>query len=121
MIQVLHHTKDYSLKYEKTVDNPELVGFSDANWAQDICHSRSRSGGLTQFGGMTVMVQSKLMSLICLSTAESEWQSAHLIARELELQRYLLNFMGWNISYLVCHFVDRFPKLHRHVFVIGWC
>ena len=45
------------------------------------------------------MVQSKLMSLICLSTAESEWQSAHLIARELELQRYLLNFMGWNISH----------------------
>jgi hypothetical protein len=50
----------------------KLIGFADADWANDIDDRKSISGGALFFGGGIVLWHSRKQQMVCTSTAEAE-------------------------------------------------
>ena len=54
----------------------QLLGYMDADWAQDISSRKSITGMTMMFGGATVYYKTKFQSTIAQSTTEAEFMSA---------------------------------------------
>ena len=54
VLRYLKGTLMYGLKFYAHVEEPELFGYSDADWAGDVDTRRSTSGHVFQIGSSTI-------------------------------------------------------------------
>jgi hypothetical protein len=97
VLRYLKGTVSLGLTYRRSSDVDRvnrLVAYADASWASDITSARSQSGYVLMLNGSAVSWRSKRQSLICLSTAEAEYDSLHECVREVKYLRGLLGEMG---------------------------
>ncbi len=73
VLRYLASTKDYVIEYKKTGQG--LVGYADADYANDLKTRRSTTGFIFKFGGAPVTWRSKLQQTVALSTTEAEFMS----------------------------------------------
>ena len=80
---------NYSLLF-KGIDL-DLVGYCDADWAEDINDRKSVSGFVFVLGGTPVVWGTQKQSCVALSTQEAEYIAISVACRELVWLRYLLS------------------------------
>ena len=74
IICYLKGTIDFSLKFSCVSDeNPQVIGYSDADWAGDLDTRRSTSGYVFQIGKSTASWCSKRQATVAKLTAEAEY------------------------------------------------
>jgi hypothetical protein len=76
-------------------DKTDLVGWSDADWAQDIETRRSIGAFVFDVAGGYISWSSKKQPTVALSTAEAEYMSASNATKEAIWLRTLLTDMGF--------------------------
>jgi hypothetical protein len=69
----LKGTSNYGLKYVADQREPELVGYSDADWAGDINTRCSTSGYLFKIANGTVSWSSRRQATVAKSSTEAEY------------------------------------------------
>ena len=73
-MRYLKGTIDFGLKFSCVSDeNPQIIGYSDADWAGDLDTRRSTSGYVFQIGQSTVSWCSKRQATVAKSTTEAEY------------------------------------------------
>ncbi|KAK4342713.1 hypothetical protein RND71_038529 [Anisodus tanguticus] len=75
IIRYVAGTSDLGIWYSKDI-NPNLIGYSDSDWASDVDDRKSTSGGCFYLGNNLVSWYSRKQNCISLSTAESEYVAA---------------------------------------------
>ena len=83
-------TLDYCIVYSGRDHDETLVGYADADWANDVDTRRSVSGFVFLLGGGAISWHSKRQQLVAWSTTEAEYISASEAAAEAIWLRGLL-------------------------------
>ena len=81
IMRYISGTLQFGLLFARS-ESPDCTGFSDSDWAGDIDDRKSTSGYLFRIGNATVSWGSKKQSCVALSTAEAEYMSLTLAAKE---------------------------------------
>ena len=71
VLRYLKGTLKYGLKFTAHEEEPELYGYSDADWAGDVDTRRSTSGYVFQVGSSTVSWSSRKQGTVAKSSTES--------------------------------------------------
>ena len=93
IVRYLRDTLDFGLLYKRD-GSADCIGYSDADWAEDINDSKSTSGYLFQITGAAVGWRSKKQTCVALSTAEAEYMALANAAQEAIWLRQLSNDLG---------------------------
>ena len=89
-------TVDFGLKFSCTDnENPQVVGYSDADWAGDLDTRRSTSGYVYQIGQSRVSWCSKRQGTVAKSTTEAEYVALSQATQEAVWLRRLLSEIGY--------------------------
>ena len=72
-IRYLIRTKDFGIQIPNGHSNPQLVGWSDTDWARDFTGRHLRSGYVPLVANAPVVSSSRLQSKTAHSTSESEF------------------------------------------------
>ena len=89
ILRYLRGTTDLGLLYRP--DNPNLCGYSDADWAGDINDRKSTSGYVFIMSGSAISWRSKKQSSVALSTAEAEYIALSSATQEVMWLRQLMS------------------------------
>ena len=89
ILRYLKGTADLGLLYERA--NPNLAGYSDADWAGDINDRKSTSGYVFMLSGSAISWRSKKQTSVALSTAEAEYIALSSAAQEAIWLRQLFS------------------------------
>ena len=92
VLRYLKGTWDLCLTFARN-EEPRLVCYSDASWADDLDTRRSTSGMLCLIGSTAVSWSSKAQKSVALSTAEAEYMALSATAQELVWFRRLLKVL----------------------------
>ena len=92
IFRYIRGTFDYGILVQP--ENSQLIGYADANWAEDADTRRSQSGYCFLIGGSVVSWKSKLQQTISLSTMESEYKALAFAVQELLWLKCLLEELG---------------------------
>ena len=108
ILRYLKGTSNHRIHYTGTADrDPQLVGYCDADWAQDKDGKRkSTSGYVFIMCGGAVSWQSKKQSTIALSTTEAELMAITSSTKELLWFRHHLGGIGLNGAQPTTLFID---------------
>ena len=87
-------TVDYGIEYRDGGSEPELIGFSDADYAGDIETRRSTTGYVFCLANGAITWSSQRQKLVTLSTTEAEYVAASAATRESIWLRKLLFGIG---------------------------
>ncbi|KAJ3559245.1 hypothetical protein NM688_g454 [Phlebia brevispora] len=92
IMRYLNGTLGVSIKYglHAKVQDLELIGYSDADWAEDANDCKSVSGYVFLFSGSPITWSSKKQLTIALSSMEAEYMAMSHAAREVLWLRNLL-------------------------------
>ena len=91
ILRYIKGTVRFGIQY--TAGTPELVGFTDSDWAGSVDDRKSTSGFVYHFGSAPIAWSCKKQSAIALSSAEVEYRVAILSSQEvLWLQQLLMEF-----------------------------
>jgi hypothetical protein len=90
LLRYLKGTVDLGIKFSATDDPPELLGYSDADYASDKGTRRSVTGTLFFLCGGPVSWESRLQPSVALSTCEAELMAACAATQEAVHLRQLL-------------------------------
>ncbi|XP_076638812.1 uncharacterized protein LOC143350676 [Colletes latitarsis] len=89
----LKQTIDYELKLGQRVKSRKLIGFADADWAQDRNDRKSNSGYLYQFAGASISWACRKQPCVSLSSTEAEYIAlAEATQEAVWIQRLLEDF-----------------------------
>ena len=92
-------TIDFSLKFSCVSDeNPQVIGYSDADWAGDLDTRRSTAGYDFQIGQSTVSWCSKRQATVAKSTTEAEYVALSQATQEAVWLRHLLADLGYSMN-----------------------
>lgn len=86
----LKGTIDYGIEYRSGGSEPELLGFSDADYASDIETRRSTTGYIFHLSNGPITWSSQRQKMVTLSTTEAEYVAAAAAAKEAKWLRKLL-------------------------------
>ena len=89
ILRYLKGTSELAIKYQK-LDNENLIGYSDADWAGDQDDHHSTTGNLFMMAGGPISWLSKKQSIVALSTSESEYIALSSASQEAVWLRRLL-------------------------------
>jgi hypothetical protein len=81
VLRYLKHTQDYKLVYS-TSGNPDILGYSDSDWAGDILSRKSTSGYIFLLAGGAVTWKSRKQQTVAISTTEAEYYAVSMAASE---------------------------------------
>ena len=99
IIRYLKGTIDFGLKFSCVSDeNPQVIGYSDADWAGDLDTRRSTSGYVFQIGQSTVSWCSKREATVAKSTTEAEYVALSQATQEAVWLRHLLADLGYSMN-----------------------
>lgn len=90
----LNATRHYQLRLSfDSSDSEELIGFADANWAEDRASRKFNTGYLFKLSGGTISWASKKQNCVSVSSTEAEIVALSEASRECVLIRKLLGFL----------------------------
>ena len=84
----------YGLKFYAHEEDPELCGYSDADWAGDVDTRRSTSGYVFQIGSSTISWSSKKQATVAKSSTEAEYVALSSATQEAVWLRSLMGDLG---------------------------
>ena len=87
-------TLKYGLKFTAHEGEPELFGYSDADWAGDVETRRSTSGYVFQIGSSTVSWSSRKQATVAKSSTEAEYVALSSATLEAVRLRRLMEGLG---------------------------
>lgn len=90
VVKYLKGTANLSLVIGNGNQNEDLIGYADADWAEDRMDRKSVSGHVFKFKGSTIGWKSKKQTVVAMSSAEAEYISLSETCRELIWLRRLL-------------------------------
>ena len=94
VLRYLKGTLMYGLKFSAHEEEPELFGYSDADWAGDVDTRRSTSGYVFQIGSSTVSWSSKKQTTVAKSSTEAEYVTLSSATQEAVWLRSLMGDFG---------------------------
>ena len=94
VLRYLKGTLMYGLKFSAHEEEPELFGYSDADWAGDVDTRRSTSGYVFQIGSSTVSWSSKKQTTVAKSSTEAEYVALSSATQEAVWLRSLMRDFG---------------------------
>ncbi|MBW0540391.1 hypothetical protein O181_080106 [Austropuccinia psidii MF-1] len=94
LLRYLKGSLDLCLHYFNNNDEEGLVGWADADYANDRSDRKSISGNIVTYHGNPVSWTSKKQSVVAQSTTEAEFISMNLCAKQLRWMTYLLADLG---------------------------
>lgn len=107
VVRYLKGTAHYKLKLSDiTSNNPILVGWADANWAEDHVNRKSNSGYVFKVHGGVVSWSCRKQTCVALSTTEAEFISLSEACQEAVWMRRLLEDLNQEITGPVTIFED---------------
>lgn len=95
LCEYLIDTSSYGIEYKSNGSKFNLVGFSDADYANDIETRRSISGYVFLLTNGSISWSSQRQKLVTLSTTESEYVAAAAATKEAVWLRKLLKDLGY--------------------------
>lgn len=91
VVRYLKGTRNLQLLLSNKSESPELVGYSDADWAEDTENRKSNSGSIVKINGGTIDWKCRKQTLVALSSTEAEYIAASETCKEIlwlqQLQR----------------------------------
>ena len=87
-----------TLHYEFTDCETKMIGYSDADWANDIDDRRSTSGNTFIMSGGAITWLSQKQTTVALSTSEAEYMALGLATQEAIWLHHLLNDLHVNTT-----------------------
>lgn len=90
VVRYLKGTADLSLVIGNNNQHENLIGYADADWAEDRMDRKSISGHVFKFKGSTIGWSSKKQTVVAMSSAEAEYISLSEACKELIWIRRLL-------------------------------
>ena len=90
IFKYLKDTADYGIQYSNYSNQPNLVGFSDSDFANDTETRRSTSGYVFMLNGGPVTWSSQRQRVVALSTTEAEYLAASAATKEAVWLKHLL-------------------------------
>ena len=98
VLRYLKGSSNYRINYTGSADrHPQLIGYCDADWAQDKdCKRKSTSGYVFIMFGGAISWQSKKQSTIALSSTEAELMAITSSTKELLWFRHHLGGLGFS-------------------------
>ena len=94
VLRYLKGTLMYGLKFCAHEEEPELLGYSDTDWAGDVDTRRSTSGYVFQIGSSTVSWSSKKQATVAKSSTEAEYVALSSATQEAVWLRGLMGDLG---------------------------
>ena len=94
VLKYLKGTLMYGLKFYAHEEEPELFGYSDADWAGDVDTRRSTSGYVFQIGSSTISWSSKKQATVAKSSTEAEYVALSSATQEAVWLRSLMGDLG---------------------------
>jgi hypothetical protein len=95
VLQYLHKTKNYGLKYSRTLDDPAIIGnlhgFCDSDWAGDKDNYLSTAGWVFIMNGGAISWQCKRGKTPAQSSCDAEYVAEGMAAQEICHIRNLLS------------------------------
>jgi hypothetical protein len=104
--QVLRYVKyslDFELIYKRDIIKEPLVGYADADWANDVSDRKSITGYLFEVFGCTVSWISRKQPTVSLSSTEAEYIALCDAAKEAIFLRNVLNELGVDVESTTIH------------------
>ena len=94
VFRYLNGTRNLGITYQPTSDT-EILGFTDADWAQDISDRKSTSGYVFTLSGGAISWSSKKQTSVALSTMEAEFVALSHATKDAIWLRTLLTDLGF--------------------------
>lgn len=99
VVKYLKSTVNLRLKLSNIMSNSkQLIGYADANWAEDKESRKSNSGFVFFFNGGTISWACRKQSCVALSSTEAEFISLSEACQEAQWLRKLLQDLNHNID-----------------------
>ncbi|KAM7499356.1 hypothetical protein LguiA_023770 [Lonicera macranthoides] len=95
IISYLKATPGKGILFQKNENFLKIEGYTDADWAGNICDRRSTSGYFTFVGGNLVTWRSKKQNVVSRSSAEAEYRGMAIGIQELLWLKLLLTDLGF--------------------------
>jgi hypothetical protein len=129
VLRYLKGTLNYGIKYSANNGNPELIGYSDSDWAGDIDTRRSTSGYVFQLSNSVISWSSRKQATVAKSSSEAEYVALSLAAQEAIWLQRLMCDLGKTIDKPTIIFEDnqgaielaKNPKYHNRTKHIDVC
>ncbi|XP_067045549.1 uncharacterized protein [Acropora muricata] len=96
----------YGLKFYAHEEDPELCGYSDADWAGGVDTRRSTSGYVFQIGSSTISWSSKKQATLAKSSTEAEYVALSSATQEAVWLRSLMGDLGRQLDALTIIYED---------------
>lgn len=97
IVRYLKGTVELKLRLSKHDDHSALVGFADADWAENREDRKSNSGFIFKFNGGTISWTCRKQTCVSLSTAEAEFVALSEASQEALWLKRLLTDLGENL------------------------
>ena len=95
VVRYLKGTKDYTLQLGQRHGHKGLVGYADADWAEDTSDRKSNSGYVFQLHGSTISWGCRKQTCVSLSSTEAEYIALAEATQEgIWLRRLIEDFNG---------------------------
>ena len=94
ILRYLKGTLKYGLKFSVHEEEPELFGYSDADWAGDVDTRRSTSGYVFLIGTSTASWSSRKQATVAKSSTEAEYVALSSATQEAVWLRRLMEDLG---------------------------
>jgi hypothetical protein len=95
LIRYIAGTLHLGCRYRRSTTRPQLVGFSDADFAGDVDDRKSTSGMVFLFGGSVISWQSQKQKVVALSSCEVEYIAASTASCQgIWLRRMISDLLG---------------------------
>ncbi len=101
ILRYISGTIDYGIRYKK--GNDQLVGYSDASWANDPNDRKSVSAYIFMLSGAPISWRSKKQTTVALSTAEAEYVALAAAAQEAVWLRNVMKELREKLPATVIH------------------
>jgi hypothetical protein len=98
VLRYIKGTLDYGLVYSSTASSPGLLGYSDADWANDEASSRSVGGYVFTLAGGAISWSSTRQHCVTLSSTEAEYVALTEAAKEALWLRLFMEEIGHPLS-----------------------
>lgn len=103
ILRYLKGTIDYSLTYQKT-NSLNVVGFCDADWANDLNDRKSYTGFVFILGNGAISWEAQKQCLVALSSTEAEYIALSESAKEaIHLKGLLNELISYDEKIILCN------------------
>ena len=129
VLRYLRGTMNFGLKFSVDDKNPQLVGYSDSDWAGDQDTRKSTTGYVFQINNCTVSWSSRKQSTVAKSSTEAEYVALSTATQEAIWLRRLMVDLGKDMDIPTTIYEDnqgaielaKNPKYHNRTKHIDVC